>query len=190
MTFGRPAMITKTSSGAVPLPAAVDDEFIPSNSSLEVSQPPKRPSIMAFFGKTLELYDIMNDVLLSLYNPSTDPSGEDIHDFYFNNITTEGERSIFELDHCLSRWTKSLPVHLRGEAAMASANPIFCRQSIVLRARSVETCELIILFKFEKRKAYEFVITGFFTYGFFSFGRPSQNIALYVTTPRLTRLYR
>ncbi|KAJ5345746.1 hypothetical protein N7452_003750 [Penicillium brevicompactum] len=145
MTFGRPAMITKTSSGAVPLPAAVDDEFIPSNSSLEVSQPPNRPSIMAFFGKTLELYDIMNDVLLSLYNPSTDPSGEDIHDFYFNNTTTEGERSIFELDHCLSRWTKSLPVHLRGEAAMASANPIFCRQSIVLRARFLHV--RILLFR-------------------------------------------
>lgn len=138
MTFGRPAMITKTSSGVVPFPAAVDDEFIQPESTLEASQPPNRPSIMAFFGKTLELYDIMNDVLLSLYNPSKDPSVEDIHDFYFNNITNEGERTIFELDHSLSRWTRSLPVHLCGDSAMASANPIFCRQSIVLRARSVQ----------------------------------------------------
>ncbi|CAI7625149.1 unnamed protein product [Penicillium bialowiezense] len=145
MTFGRPAMITKTSSGVVPFPAAVDDEFIQPESTLEASQPPNRPSMMAFFGKTLELYDIMNDVLLSLYNPSKDPSAEDIHDFYFNNITNEGERTIFELDHSLSRWTRSLPVHLCGDSAMASANSIFCRQSIVLRARFLHV--RILLFR-------------------------------------------
>ncbi|CAG8365171.1 unnamed protein product [Penicillium salamii] len=145
MTFGRPAMITKSASGAVPLPAAVDEEFIPSESGSEASQPPDRPSMMAFFGKTLELYDIMNDVLESLYDPSTDSSGEDIHNFYFNNITGEGERTIFELDHCLSRWTKSLPEHLRGDSALVSANPIFCRQSIVLRARFLHV--RILLFR-------------------------------------------
>ncbi|CAG7920223.1 unnamed protein product [Penicillium olsonii] len=145
MTFGRPAMITKASSGAIPLPAAVDEEFIPSESRSEASQPPDRPSIMAFFGKSLELYDIMNDVLESLYNQSTDVSGEDIHDFYFNNITGEGERTIFELDHCLSRWTKSIPMHLRGDSAMKSTNPIFCRQSIVLRARFLHV--RILLFR-------------------------------------------
>ncbi|KAJ5423090.1 hypothetical protein N7445_011198 [Penicillium cf. griseofulvum] len=134
MTFGRPAMISKASSGAVPLPAAVDDDYIPSGSTKEVFQPPNRPSMMAFYAKSLELYEIMNDMLLSLYKPISDDNGEDIHDFYFDNSASEGERTIFELDRSLTRWTRSLPPHLRGDSSV-SANAVFCRQSIVLRAR-------------------------------------------------------
>lgn len=137
MTFGRPAMITKGFGGAVPLPVAVDDEFISPESIAEVSQPPDQPSVMAFFGRSLELYDIMNDILLNIYNVSADTNGENVHDFYFSSMTGEGERTIFELDHCLTQWTRSLPLHLREEQSMTLGNPIFCRQSIVLRARSV-----------------------------------------------------
>ncbi|KGO40680.1 Transcription factor, fungi [Penicillium expansum] len=135
MTFGRPAMISKASSGAVPLPAAVDDEYIPSGSSKEVSQPPDRPSMMAFYAKSLELYEIMNDVLLSLYKPISDDNAEDMHDFYFDNVASEGERTIFELDRSLSRWTRSLLPHLRWDSSTVSTSAIFYRQSIVLRAR-------------------------------------------------------
>lgn len=138
MTFGRPAMISRASSGAVPLPAAVDDEYIPAGSSREASQPSDRPSMMAFYSKSLELYEIMNDVLLSLYKPISDDHTEDIHDFLFDNVANEGERTIFELDRSLTRWTRSLPFHLREESSAISANPIFCRQSIVLRARLVK----------------------------------------------------
>jgi hypothetical protein len=137
MTFGRPAMVTKASSGAVPLPVAVDEDFIPSESGPEASQPPDRPSMIAFFAKTLELYDIMNDVLLNFYKQSADDSGENMHDLYFNSVIGEGAQTIFEFDRCLARWTRSLPVHLRGDSSAASVNPIFYRQSIVLRARSV-----------------------------------------------------
>jgi hypothetical protein len=90
---------------------------------------------MSFFGKSLELYEIMNDVLLSLYKPISDEGSDDIHDFYFNNLATEGDRTIFELDRSLTRWTRSLPLHLREESSSFPGNPIFCRQSIVLRAR-------------------------------------------------------
>ncbi|KAJ5970093.1 uncharacterized protein N7479_000011 [Penicillium vulpinum] len=135
MTFGRPAMISKGSGGEVPLPAAVDDEYISSGSSNEVSQPPGQPSMMAFYAKSLELYEIMNDVLISFYKPISDENAEDIHDFCFDNAASEGERTIFELDRSLTRWTRSLPLHLRGDSSAVSTNPIFCRQSIVLRAR-------------------------------------------------------
>lgn len=136
MTFGRPAMISKASSGAVPLPITVDDEFISAASADEPTQPAERPSMMAFYAKTLELYEIMNDVLLSLYKPAPDESAEDIHDFYFNNSAGEGERTIFELDRSLTRWTRSLPLHLRGDSSVsAQENPIFFRQGIVLHAR-------------------------------------------------------
>lgn len=138
MTFGRPAMISSVSIGAVPLPATVDDEFIPTETTSEPPQPIRQPSMMAFYAKTLELYEIMNDVLLTLYKPVSDDSADEIHDFYFNNAASEGERTIFDLDRSLTRWTRNLPPHLRdGELSIGSNNPIFCRQRIVLHARFV-----------------------------------------------------
>lgn len=135
MTFGRPAMISKASSEAVPLPAAVDEEYILASSGTEAAQPVDRPSMMAFYAKTLELYEIMNDILLSLYKPFPDEGAEGVHDFFFNRDTNEGERTIFDLDRSLTRWTLSLPPHLREASLLVSRNPIFYRQSIVLRAR-------------------------------------------------------
>lgn len=38
MTFGRPAMISKGTGSAVPLPATIDKEFVTSNSGGEASQ--------------------------------------------------------------------------------------------------------------------------------------------------------
>ena len=137
MTFGRPAMISKVSSGAVPLPLLVDDEFISENAAAEPMQPSGQPSLLAFYAKTLELYEIMNDVLLSLYRPITDDGADDIHEFYFNKTLNEGEHSIFELDHNLTLWARSLPAHLRVGAAPERDNPVFFRQGIVLNARSV-----------------------------------------------------
>lgn len=134
MTFGRPAMISKASYGSVPLPATVDEEYISATAGAD-AQPAGRPSLMAFYAKSLELYEIMNDVLLSLYKPVPEENAEDIHDFYFSKETHEGERTIFELDRALTRWTRSLPAHLCRTSSPESENPIFYRQSIVLRAR-------------------------------------------------------
>ncbi|KAJ6031000.1 hypothetical protein N7540_001732, partial [Penicillium herquei] len=145
MTFGRPAMISKYSSGAVPLPEAVDDEIIQAGIASEPTQPPETPSVMAFYAKSLELYEIMNDVLLSLYKSTADESLEDMHDFYFNSGTNEGDRTIFELDRSLSRWTRSLPAHLQQWPNVNSENSIFMRQSIVLRARFLHV--RILLFR-------------------------------------------
>lgn len=140
MTFGRPAMISKASCGPVPLPATVDEEYIPASSGGEVSQPEDQPSMMAFYAKSLELYEILNDILLSLYKPVAEESPEDIHDFYFNKEGNEGERTIFDLDRSLTRWTRSLPSHLRG----TTANELFLRQGIVLRARYVPVREICV----------------------------------------------
>ncbi|KAJ5167561.1 uncharacterized protein N7482_006342 [Penicillium canariense] len=90
MTFGRPAMISKVSSTAVPLPFTVDDEFISTDTTSEPVQPVEQPSIMAFYAKSLELYEIMNDVLLSLYKPISDERADEIHEFYFNNTASGG----------------------------------------------------------------------------------------------------
>ncbi|KAL2856442.1 C6 transcription factor [Aspergillus pseudoustus] len=135
MTFGRPAMISKASCGAVPLPATIDEEYIASATGTEAIQPADRPSMMVFYAKSLELYEILNDVLLSLYKPIPEESPEDIYDFYFNRESSEGELTIFELDRALTKWTRSLPPHLRGDPSPVHENIIFYRQSVVLRAR-------------------------------------------------------
>ncbi|XRM42332.1 hypothetical protein ABZX51_005556 [Aspergillus tubingensis] len=135
MTFGRPAMISKASCGSVPLPATVDEEYIPAVSGSEVTQPADRPSVMAFYAKSLELYEILNDILLSLYSPTTDESPENIYDYYFNKEANQGERTIFELDRALTKWSRSLPSHLRGESHLGGGYTVFYHQSVVLRAR-------------------------------------------------------
>ncbi|KAL4746492.1 hypothetical protein BDW72DRAFT_210376 [Aspergillus terricola var. indicus] len=135
MTFGRPAMISKASCGSVPLPATIDEEYIASASGSGVEQPADQPSVMAFYAKSLELYDILNDILLSLYKPVVEESSDDVYDLYFNRDTSEDELTIFQLDRALTRWTRSLPAHLRGEPVSGSNGIIFYRQSVVLRAR-------------------------------------------------------
>ncbi|KAJ5666576.1 hypothetical protein N7462_010985 [Penicillium macrosclerotiorum] len=139
MTFGRPAMISKSSNNTVPLPIIVDDEFISAETTSESCQPAGQPSMMAFYAKTLELYEIMNDVLLSVYKSPPDEFPDDIHDFYFSNTISEGERTIFELDRSLTRWTCSLPAHLSGDSKIVTDNPILYRQQIVLQARYTQS---------------------------------------------------
>lgn len=135
MTFGRPAMISKASCESVPLPATVDEEYIPTASGIEATQPADQPSVMAFYAKSLELYEIMNDILLSLYKTVPEESPEDMYDLYFNKETNQGERTIFELDRALSKWSQSLPSHLRGNSLAGSTDVVFYHQSVVLRAR-------------------------------------------------------
>jgi hypothetical protein len=137
MTFGRPAMISKISSGAVPLPVLVDDEFIPVDATVDPTQPTQKLSMMAFYAKTLELYEIMNEVLLSLHKPVSDDGPEETHQFSFTNTNTDGEHTIFELDHSLTRWAQGLPAHLRTGSTEGAHNPVFFRQGIVLNARFV-----------------------------------------------------
>ncbi|EAW07126.1 transcription factor domain-containing protein [Aspergillus clavatus NRRL 1] len=151
MTFGRPAMISKASCGSVPLPATVDEEYIPAAVGDEATQPADRPSVMAFYAKSLELYEILNDILLSLYKPVPEENPEDIYDFYFNKETSQGERTIFELDRALTKWTRSLPPHLRGELPSRPENAVFYHQSVVLKARFLHVRMLLfrpILSKF------------------------------------------
>ncbi|KAH2074078.1 hypothetical protein KXW40_001995 [Aspergillus fumigatus] len=135
MTFGRPAMISKASCGAVPLPATVDEEYIPASLGDEVRQPAGRPSVMAFYAKSLELYEILNDILLSLYKPVPEENPEDIYDFYFNKGSDESARTVFELDRALTKWAQSLPAHLRGDTPSMPEDAVFYHQSVVLRAR-------------------------------------------------------
>ncbi|PWY68401.1 putative C6 transcription factor [Aspergillus heteromorphus CBS 117.55] len=135
MTFGRPAMISTAACASVPLPITVDEEYIPTVAGSEVTQPINQPSIIAFYAKSLELYEILNEILLSLYSPTIEETPEDIYNFYFDKESNKGEHTIFELDRALSKWSRSLPPHLRGEPCPGSEHTVFYHQSVVLRAR-------------------------------------------------------
>ncbi|KAL4936435.1 hypothetical protein BDV06DRAFT_233421 [Aspergillus oleicola] len=151
MTFGRPAMISKASCGSVPLPETIDEEYYTSADGTDVTQPTGRPSIMAFYAKSLELYEILNDILLNLYQPLPEEGADDIHDSYFTIGSNKDELTIFELDRALTKWTRSLPAHLRGESDPSPNGIIFYRQSVVLRARFLHVRMLLfrpILSKF------------------------------------------
>lgn len=64
MTFGRPAMITR--SWDVPTPVLVDEEYL--HRSNEPSQPPDVPSRLGLFVYSTKLYDILDKILTVFYN--------------------------------------------------------------------------------------------------------------------------
>jgi hypothetical protein len=135
LTFGRPPMISQRSADAVPLPAAIDDEYLSSDPKVKSRQPPDRPSIMAFFGQSLELYKILSKILLTFYTPTDDESKADIYGLYFGDGSCEGLTSVFELDRSLTSWARNLPLYLKTGTPESMADSTLYRQSNVLRAR-------------------------------------------------------
>ncbi|GLA21419.1 hypothetical protein AnigIFM62618_010730 [Aspergillus niger] len=139
LTLGRPAMISKEAAGAVPLPTMVDEEvppgFLDAESHFQDGEI-ERPSFMTFYAKCLELYEILNDILLSLYSNSNTPADrpEDHHNYYFRSFH-EGQVTVTQLDYALTVWSQSLPKVFRCQSTPLPANDIISRQRIVLRLR-------------------------------------------------------
>lgn len=132
MTFGRPAMIAKTLADSVPLPAMIDDDYLPSDSSSPSVQPDNTPSAMAFFVKSLNIYDIVNDILAALYE---DESQKDQFGLFSFAAESSNIDMVFRLDRALMNWGRTLPPHLRISSYESFANPLFKRQAIICRSR-------------------------------------------------------
>lgn len=128
-------MISKSSAITVPLPAMIDDEFLSHQPGIEAVQPADQPSMIAFFVKTLQLYDIINDLLLTLYMGRDDNGQKDQYDFYFGQTESGDIATVYQLDRALMIWGQTLPSHLRLSSLESSRNATFMRQAIVLRAR-------------------------------------------------------
>ncbi|KAI9497290.1 fungal-specific transcription factor domain-containing protein [Zychaea mexicana] len=159
MAYGRPFMIPVTQN--LILPQAIDDELLTSNSDPPAAQPENKPSQMAFFVHTLQLYEIMGDILTTLYSTGTRRLENDTYLFkyIFEMILDEQQRtsnlsSIIRLEMALNAWEKALPWFLRlGTYTQDSANSprnrrdmtdnILLRQNNVLRARYLHTCILL-----------------------------------------------
>jgi hypothetical protein len=135
MTFGRPAMISKSLSDEVPLPAMIDDEFLGRQANGVDTQPADQPPMMAFYVKSLHLYSIINDILLALYMGHDDTTQKDNHNSIFYKTKSSDIARVFQLDQALMTWGQTLPLHLRLSSLESAQNSTLYRQAVVCRAR-------------------------------------------------------
>lgn len=157
MAYGRPFMIPVHRD--LQLPQIIDDELLSSYPNPPAGQPEDKPSHMAFFVYTLQLYEIMGDILITLYSGGNKRSlGENIGPAVIDRAQQsqsprpDGDEknratklnSIIRLEIALSTWEQSLPWFLRlyRDKERPRLNPseyrnnrILIRQSNVLRSR-------------------------------------------------------
>uniref|UniRef100_A0A0B7JZM6 Xylanolytic transcriptional activator regulatory domain-containing protein n=2 Tax=Bionectria ochroleuca TaxID=29856 RepID=A0A0B7JZM6_BIOOC len=136
MTFGRPSMIANWLSDAVPLPLMIDDDYLDMVNESSAVRPDGKPTEVAFFVKSLELYRITNNSLLELY---IRPLEIRVHD-------QQLLASVLEFDSTLTRWAWTIPDQLcyTPEEGKTSQSFILQRQRIVLRSRYLHSRILIL----------------------------------------------
>lgn len=115
---------------------------------------------MAFIVKAMELYRILEDILIHLY--LSPPKGEQQE----TRLT-----HILELDGRIQRWRASLPQHLQSHSA-SGEDPVLQRQAVVLRVRLV----ILVIF-IPNPDPYIDIQIAFYMCAFSYSGRPSQVIA-------------
>jgi len=128
MTYGRPTMVSRAVAFTSPLPLAVDEEDF---SIIAGTSPPSAtsPSRIDFFIASLNLYDILHQLLDTSYS-----------NLHHTNIA-EGATSFMDIDKKLMSWESFLPPHLKlgplswQESLSSSPNSIFRRQAVILRQR-------------------------------------------------------
>lgn len=131
MKFGRPSSIQAAEVYDVPCPLAVDDQYI-HNDSTTPRQPANRPSEIAFFIHTIELSQVIDNILKDLYATNRKSLRLDA------GVSEESRQYQFLsravlLDGQLRSWWKDVPAHLRPESEVDGQ--IFKRQRSVMRVR-------------------------------------------------------
>ena len=130
--FGRPTSIQATNALDLPLPLAVDDQYI-HNDSLAPRQPAARPPITAFFLHTVKLAQVIDQILQVLYTTNREEIQE-------TGADKAGISHILGhavlLDGQLQAWWDDRPLHLRPQSGIVDGQ-IFQRQQTVMRLRYV-----------------------------------------------------
>ncbi|KAL9553656.1 hypothetical protein MBANPS3_003189 [Mucor bainieri] len=156
MAYGRPFMIPI--SRDLKLPQAIDDELLTAAPRPPATQPASKPSQMAFLVHTIQLYEIMGEILLTLYSDGDTFGGAVDHaspsarsDIDGDNLATS-LNSILKLEMALCSWKQDLPPFLQHDQ---SRDAIFqmekdereakklLRQCNVLKARYLHVCILL-----------------------------------------------
>ena len=140
MTYGRPCAIDSGAATVVPFPKVLEHEYFSADDVCNDPPSGERPSIINFYIHTLELYDILHDILFNFYSITVRPKQTILgaFDAFFGiATTTQGHPSVFELERRISRWETNLPYHLRlGERPKTiGVKPVLYRQAVVLHQR-------------------------------------------------------
>lgn len=131
-------MIDKSASEQVPLPMAVDDQF------LESGQPPDQPAVLAFHVNTLESFEILSRAQkISALIEDQDLEQKDHYRLLFGYSDLANVTSVLEIDQALTNWYMQLPPHLQ----LSSTNPdrlsMLKRQAHMTRFRYLH-CRILI----------------------------------------------
>jgi hypothetical protein len=136
MAYGRPTMIESRAVTIVPLPLAIDEEYLSQDTRFGNIQPKGRPPMMAFYVQALLLNKILHDILRAFYKPSADVDTDVYETWFRTGPGQSGERSFLELDRALTLWSNSLPNHLVPGTSIGG-NEVHLRQANILRQRYV-----------------------------------------------------
>lgn len=134
MTYGRPPMINSSVAAAVPRPLAIDEERLARSHNVQSHQS-REPSILDFFVHTLELYDILYDILVGFYSSSSSSGNISVNQAWDKYL--RGSDSTLDIERRLVRWESSLPPHLKltDLDVQTKTNKHFRRQAIILHQR-------------------------------------------------------
>ncbi|KAI8640257.1 fungal-specific transcription factor domain-containing protein [Parasitella parasitica] len=119
MAYGRPFMIPI--SRDLKLPQAIDDELLTVAPRPPALQPKTKPSQMAFLVHTIQLYEIMGEILLTLYSDGETFGGAMDTAFPSARSEIDGSNlatslnSIIKLEMALSSWKQNLPPFLQHD---------------------------------------------------------------------------
>ncbi|KAI6886897.1 hypothetical protein KC318_g15434 [Hortaea werneckii] len=104
MTFGRPLMVDKSFTTAVP--SLIDDEYLRTDG--EGTQPSNAPTAMGLFCFSCDLFAILADVLIAFYSSNSSANfegGSDLQDM---------QTKVLALNARLDQFFEALPQHLKS----------------------------------------------------------------------------
>lgn len=119
MAYGRPFMIPI--SRDLKLPQAIDDELLTVAPHPPAIQTTSKPSQMAFLVHTIKLYEIMGEILLTLYSDGETFGGAVDNALPSARSEIDGDNlatslnSILKLEMALSSWKQDLPPFLQHD---------------------------------------------------------------------------
>jgi hypothetical protein len=138
LQFGRPAMIDNPSSKQVPLPMAVDDQF------LESGQPADQPAILAFYVHTLGIFEILSRAQkISALIEDEHLEQKDQYRLLFGDSDLANVTSVLEIDQALTNWYRQLPHHLQLRSTASDNMSTVMRQAHITRFRYLH-CRILI----------------------------------------------
>ncbi|KKP04921.1 hypothetical protein THAR02_02942 [Trichoderma harzianum] len=146
LTYGRPLIVhAAMSQRQLVLPLAVDDEYFTRLPDAPGSQPDEIPSLAECYIQTVQLQDILGEVLTTLYHP--DPNSSPGPSLSSGTKSVDFHK-LFAVDSLLTAWHKRLPPHLQVSQYKNSGEPlalnlsdrkvVYRRQATVLEVRYLQ----------------------------------------------------